>query len=63
MHALADGEANALVYTSLLVAFRELAGIRRTSVTGSNGELARAFYWGAIARATAAREQRPRRSD
>ncbi len=50
MHALADGEANALVYTSLLVAFRELAGIRRTSVTGSNGELARAFYWGAIAR-------------
>jgi hypothetical protein len=50
MHALADGEANAVVYTSLLVAFRELAGIRRTSVTGSNGELARAFYWRAIAR-------------
>lgn len=50
MHGLADGEANALVYTSLLVAFRELAGIRRTSVTGSNGELARAFYWRAIAR-------------
>ena len=50
MHALADGEANAIVYTSLLVAFRELAGVRRTSVTGSNGELARAFYWRAIAR-------------
>ena len=49
MHALADGEANAIVYTSLLVAFRELAGVRRTSVTGSNGELARAFYWRAIA--------------
>jgi hypothetical protein len=50
MHALASGEANAIVYTSLLVAFRELAGVRRTSVTGSNGELARAFYWRAIAR-------------
>lgn len=50
MHALADGEANAIIYTSLLVAFRELAGVRRTSVTGSNGELARAFYWRAIAR-------------
>ena len=50
MHALADGEANVIIYTSLLVAFRELAGVRRTSVTGSNGELARAFYWRAIAR-------------
>jgi hypothetical protein len=49
MHGLADGEANALVYTSLLIAFRGLANLRRTSITGSNGELARAFYWRAIA--------------
>ena len=62
MHALADGEANAIVYTSLLVAFRELAGIRRTSVTGSNGELARAFY-SACDRTWTAREPHPRRSD
>ena len=50
MHTLADGEANALAYTSLLVAFRGLAGVRRTSVTGSGGEVARGFYWRALAR-------------
>jgi len=49
MHSLADGEANALIYTSLLVAFEGLADVRRTSMTGSGGELARAFYWRAIA--------------
>jgi len=49
MHSLASGEANVLVYTSLLVAFRGLEAVRRTSVTGSNGELARGFYWRAVA--------------
>ena len=50
MHSLADGEANALAYTSLLVAFGGLEGIRRTSVTGSGGEIARGFDWRALAR-------------
>lgn len=48
MHALADGEVNALEYAPLLVAFDALEGRRTVSVSGSGGEIARGYYYGAI---------------
>jgi asparagine synthase (glutamine-hydrolysing) len=53
MHELADGEVNALEYAPLLVAFALLDRRRRISVSGSGGEIARAYY-GAAAPRTAA---------
>jgi hypothetical protein len=44
MHELADGEVNALEYAPLLVAFSLLDSRRRISVSGSGGEIARAYY-------------------
>ncbi len=48
MHELADGEVNALEYAPLLVAFDVLADRRRVSVSGSGGEIARAYYYAAL---------------
>lgn len=48
MHELADGEVNALEYAPLLVAFDALAGRRRVSVSGSGGEIGRAYYYAAL---------------
>jgi asparagine synthase (glutamine-hydrolysing) len=48
MHALADGEVNALEYAPLLVAFEALDGRRSASVSGSGGEIARAYYASAL---------------
>lgn len=50
MHELADGEVNAVEYAPLLLAFEALDGRRRVSVSGSGGEVARAFYWRAARR-------------
>ena len=44
MHALSDGEVNALEYAPLLIAFRGLEGKRTTSLSGAGGEIARGFY-------------------
>jgi asparagine synthase (glutamine-hydrolysing) len=48
MHALADGEVNALEYAPLLLAFEALEGRRTVSVSGSGGEIARGYYYGAL---------------
>lgn len=48
MHALSDGEVNALEYAPLLVAFAALEGQRRVSVSGSGGENARGYYYAAL---------------
>jgi asparagine synthase (glutamine-hydrolysing) len=48
MHALADGEVNALEYAPLLLAFAALEGRRGTSVSGSGGEIARGYYYAAL---------------
>jgi hypothetical protein len=48
MQELSDGEANALEYAPLLVAFDELATARKTSLSGVAGEIARGFYFGLL---------------
>jgi asparagine synthase (glutamine-hydrolysing) len=45
LHALSDGEVNALGYAPLLVAFAALEGRRTTSIAGTGGEIARGFYY------------------
>jgi asparagine synthetase B (glutamine-hydrolysing) len=48
MQQLSDGEANALEYAPLLVAFEELDDVRTTSLSGVAGEIARGFYFGLL---------------
>jgi hypothetical protein len=48
MHALADGEVNALEYAPLLQAFPTAAGRWNVSMSGSGGEIARGYYYAAI---------------
>lgn len=55
MQELSDGEANALEYAPLLIAFDELAPVRKTSLSGVAGEIARGFYFGLL---KASRQQR-----
>jgi hypothetical protein len=48
MQKLSDGEANALEYAPLLMAFEQLEGHRVTSLSGVAGEIARGFYYGLL---------------
>jgi asparagine synthase (glutamine-hydrolysing) len=48
MHALADGEVNALEYANLLQAFPAAEGRWKVSLSGSGGEIARGYYYAAI---------------
>jgi asparagine synthetase B (glutamine-hydrolysing) len=48
MHALADGEVNAVEYAPMLLAFPASRGRWAVSMSGSGGEIARAYYYAAI---------------
>jgi asparagine synthase (glutamine-hydrolysing) len=48
MHALADGEVNALEYAPLLQAWPRAEGRWRVSMSGAGGETARGYYYAAI---------------
>jgi hypothetical protein len=48
LHALSDGEVNALEYAPLLQAFPAHAGRWNASLSGSGGEIARGYYYAAI---------------
>lgn len=48
MHELADGEVNALEYFPLLESFSQTEGRWRVSMSGSGGETARGYYYGAV---------------
>jgi hypothetical protein len=50
LHALSDGEVNALEYAPLLLAFDDLRDRRTISITGSGGENARGFYYRVLKR-------------
>ena len=48
MHALADGEVNALEYAPLLQAWPRAEGRWQVSLSGAGGETARGYYYAAI---------------